>query len=148
MEKKVCTKCKRELSIEEFRWKNKLKGKKHSQCKECQRQQEKERYQVDIARKEKLLDIAQKQKSRNAIFIEQNKQCGCAKCGEKRHYVLDFHHIDPSQKNNTINNLRTCSLETLQKEIEKCIVLCSNCHREFHHFEFEQNITLRDYLGW
>ena len=41
METKICTKCKRELSLDNFRWKNKAEGKKHSQCKECQSKQEK-----------------------------------------------------------------------------------------------------------
>ena len=35
---KICTKCKRGLPISEFRWKNKIKGIHHSQCKDCQKQ--------------------------------------------------------------------------------------------------------------
>lgn len=147
-ELKQCTKCGRMLPLENFRWKDKSKGKKHSQCKECQSRQEKQRYQTDIIRKEQVLERAKTTKERNVEYINNKKSSyGCAKCGEKRYYVLDFHHKDPLQKKDNINNLRGCSYETIDKEIDKCIVLCSNCHREFHHLEFEIGITLEEYLG-
>lgn len=146
-ELKQCTKCGRELPLENFRWKNKSLGKKHSQCKECQKKQEKQRYQTDVTRKEQILARTKTLKERNAEYIILKKSNGCVKCGEKRHYVLDFHHIDPNEKSNNINNLRTCSQETLDAEIAKCVVLCSNCHREFHHLEFINEITLEQYLG-
>lgn len=144
---KQCSKCKRILPIDNFRWKNKSKNIKHSQCKECQAKAEKIRYQQDKERKEKIIQRSLSYKERNLEYIKEKKSCGCQKCGEKRFYVLDFHHIDKENKNDTINHLRTCSLETLKKEIEKCIVLCANCHREFHYLEnIDSNLTLSQYL--
>ncbi|MBR5939451.1 hypothetical protein IKZ77_02785 [Candidatus Saccharibacteria bacterium] len=72
----------------------------------------------------------------------------CAKCGENRGYVLDFHHKDPATKEATIARMTSnkYTLDKLEKELEKCIVLCANCHREFHYFNKNLGITLDDYL--
>ena len=48
--------------------------------------------------------------------------------------MLDFHHVDPSQKEFTIIDGYRNSDDKLIAEIEKCVCLCANCHREFHHF--------------
>lgn len=58
------------------------------------------------------------------------KVCGYNKCKA----ALDFHHIDPNEKDDRILNLinRKKSLEVIQKEIDKCVVLCCRCHREVH----------------
>lgn len=148
METKQCSKCKRILPIENFRWKNKSQNLHHSQCKQCQSKREKERYLQDKQRKDAIIQRTLSYKERNLEYIKQRKACGCAKCGEKRFYVLDFHHLDKKQKNDTINNLRTCSLDTLSQEIDKCIVLCSNCHREFHYLEnYIDDLTIESYLN-
>ena len=82
------------------------------------------------------------------MVVEIKSSTGCAKCGEKRPYVLDFHHIDPSIKDADIARMTSNSnkVENIQKEIDKCIVLCSNCHREFHYLEMMEKITIEDYL--
>lgn len=55
--------------------------------------------------------------------------CGYNKC----HQAFDFHHKDPSEKEFELCDfwLRK-SWDELIKELNKCILLCSNCHREFH----------------
>ena len=141
---KICTKCQKELPLDAFRWKKKSEGRKHSQCKECQSEQEKLHYQE---RKDKVIENTYSYKERNFQYILERKECGCQKCGEIKHYMLDFHHIDPSQKEANINNLKTsCSLETLKKEIDKCIVLCANCHREFHYLNSHEGLNLETFL--
>lgn len=58
----------------------------------------------------------------------------CAKCGESRKYVIDFHHIDPAKKQYGIGwGIKARGRKSLKKEIEKCICLCRNCHTEFHY---------------
>lgn len=53
--------------------------------------------------------------------------CGYNNCIE----ALEFHHIDPSQKDFTISGTSK-AFETLKKEVDKCIMVCSNCHKEIH----------------
>ena len=48
--------------------------------------------------------------------------------------ILDFHHIDPKQKKFTIASKTSGSMDDIEKEIQKCVCLCRNCHAEFHHF--------------
>lgn len=70
----------------------------------------------------------------------------CQKCGESRFYLLDFHHRDPATKEFGIAKRANTKLSTLMPEIQKCVVLCSNCHREFHHLEFSKGLTIEEYL--
>ena len=55
--------------------------------------------------------------------------CGYDRCIE----ALEFHHLDPTQKDFGISHKGyTRSWEKVKEEVEKCILLCANCHREFH----------------
>jgi predicted HNH restriction endonuclease len=49
--------------------------------------------------------------------------------------VYDFHHEDPTQKDASISELFRAMKpwEEIQPEIEKCILLCANCHRKVHY---------------
>lgn len=74
----------------------------------------------------------------------------CAKCGDNRFYVLDFHHLDPSIKEETIARMlsNSASQEKIKEEIQKCICLCSNCHREFHYLQNQNNnFSIQEYLS-
>lgn len=56
----------------------------------------------------------------------------CEKCGyDKSSWALDFHHKDPEQKSFSISKGKK-SFETLKPEIDKCELLCKNCHAEEH----------------
>lgn len=56
----------------------------------------------------------------------------CSKCGENRWWLLDFHHTNPSEKDCEVTKLIDAP-NKLKKELEKCIVLCANCHRHLHY---------------
>ena len=53
--------------------------------------------------------------------------CGYNRCQE----ALEFHHLDPQEKDFTISG-GTKSFESLKPEVDKCMLLCANCHREIH----------------
>ena len=150
MESKICSKCKEEKPISEFRWRNKSKGTLHSQCKECEKVRDKIHYQESKLRQQSVEATAMFQKDRNIQIVEQAKTCGCRKCGEKRPYVLDFHHRIPTDKVYTISHLiKSGGEEKLREELEKCDVLCANCHREFHYLNSTQDLSYEDYInGW
>jgi 5-methylcytosine-specific restriction endonuclease McrA len=56
----------------------------------------------------------------------------CARCGYNKYYgALEFHHLDPTQKSFQLSvRGLTKSFEVLSEEAKKCLLLCSNCHRE------------------
>ena len=58
----------------------------------------------------------------------------CSHCGYDRCIeALDFHHLDPTQKDFGISSKGyTRSWEKIHKELDKCILVCANCHRELH----------------
>lgn len=64
------------------------------------------------------------------------EKCGYNKCDE----ALEFHHIEQSEKDFCISD-RNIKLdwEEIKKELDKCILLCANCHREEHAKEHKEN---------
>lgn len=130
METKICSKCKKEKPISEYHkngFNSRGEQKYRGYCKECANKRETERYW----------------EKRN--FIDSQRTV-CAKCGENRTHVLDFHHRNPDEKEFTIGQLKKGSQELIQEEIDKCICLCANCHRDFHFLERTIKITLDEYL--
>ena len=54
--------------------------------------------------------------------------CGYDKCID----ALQFHHTDPTQKEFSLGKRRGLNIAALRKELDKCILVCSNCHVEIH----------------
>lgn len=131
MATKICTKCGRELPEEDFYWRNKEKGIRRSDCKYCHNQYVKDKYI-----------------EKHEIIESLKSQCKCAKCGDNRGYLLDYHHIDPSIKDSGISQMlaNNRKYDDIVEEINKCVVLCANCHREFHYLEKEINLNIQQYL--
>lgn len=58
----------------------------------------------------------------------------CVRCGENTPVSLDFHHIKENKRKNISYMVSNgFGWDSLTKEMEKCIVLCSNCHRIEHY---------------
>lgn len=63
----------------------------------------------------------------------------CTVCGFAHTAALDFHHVDPSKKEYSVNRLiSNKQFVKAYEEIKKCIVLCANCHRIHHHNEHKK----------
>jgi hypothetical protein len=59
---------------------------------------------------------------------------GCSRCSENDPICLEFHHVDSTKKEIGISKaIQHCWSDIrLQAEIDKCIILCSNCHKKEH----------------
>jgi hypothetical protein len=141
---KQCSKCKIEKELTEFRIKNKTTGILHSWCIICKNEYDRNFYNDNAIRKAQIRKNNIIQKKRGKEFIKEYKEShACSKCGEQRWYVLDFHHL--LNKKNEIAELsrKGNSINSIKNEIEKCIVLCSNCHREEHYLSNTLGIKLK-----
>lgn len=60
----------------------------------------------------------------------------CIKCGyNKYNGALEFHHTDPNEKDFSISMSKLLKFDNvIKKELDKCILLCSNCHKEEHGY--------------
>lgn len=65
----------------------------------------------------------------------QYKGGKCQKCGENRPATLCFHHRDPSQKELKLDgrSFANRKWETIKEEVDKCDLLCHNCHHMLHY---------------
>ena len=68
---------------------------------------------------------------------EIKKKYKCSKCNEDRWVCLEFHHKNPKDKKFTVAESisKGYGKKSILAEIEKCIVLCSNCHQHFHYLK-------------
>lgn len=115
--KRKCPQCQeiKEINRENF-YIRKNTSKPHAWCKKCN---------------DKIAYAKQLERKRKAVEYKGNK---CCICGYNRYVgALDFHHIDPSKKDFNISELRSYTWEHIKKEVDKCILVCKNCHAEIHH---------------
>lgn len=141
METKICTICKTDFpkDREHFhirKTKNGITFQNH--CKQCHAEYRKKHYGEN---RERYIDKAKEYKADVVKWYKNYREnLSCSQCGEKRHWVLDFHHSDPSEKEFNISTYVSGSSKSkLLKEINKCIVLCANCHRDLHYKEKQAN---------
>ena len=66
---------------------------------------------------------------------EYKTKCACSKCGESHPATLHFHHTNPKEKDVAVAKATAhgYSIERIEKEIAKCVVLCANCHAKEHY---------------
>jgi len=144
---KICIKCRiSKDEILDFYWQEKKKGRRHSICKECcnirskkYREQNRDKL-ISYMNKWKMANselVKSNNKKHNKLTLLKNRQnlfnfikdkC-CIDCGNKDHRTFQFHHRDPKIKKDNINRMMSSTWKTLFSEIEKCDILCANCHQ-------------------
>jgi hypothetical protein len=110
---KCCSKCDKTKSIEEFRRREKGKEARRSECRDC--------YNKD----------SRKRNERNVRLLREylrNKGCKC--CGNTNPLHLQFHHVRGEKKAKITDMVKgRRSWESILEEMEKCDVVCANCHQ-------------------
>lgn len=128
-EKIKCTKCLQEKDFSEFSSHRASGGiyKRRYTCRECYNQyfknylnNDKHRALVSKKQNERRQEIAKLKTSKGCCI------CGYSKCSE----ALEFHHLDRESKTDRISRLIVSKSSMLSDELEKCVILCANCHRE------------------
>lgn len=133
MDTKRCTKCGEEKSVTEFTKKARNKDGLNSRCRHCTRKTVNNHYSNNKDYyKTKAHDHDKKVKKYIREVREKNV---CVSCGEDKWWRLDFHHRNKDEKEYSIAAMRGQSLSVVQEELNKCDVLCANCHRDVHHLE-------------
>ena len=86
-----------------------------------------------LKNKEKQIEKTKRHKKKiRDWFMELKATMCCSTCGENHIACLEFHHLDPTKKEELVSKLiaYSGSKKRIMKEVEKCIVLCANCHRK------------------
>jgi predicted transcriptional regulator len=112
---KTCSKCKQKKELNSSNFYMRKDGRFHYWCKRCNNF---------------ISHNRQKKMKRDAVAYKGGK---CYICGYSK-YVgsMDFHHVDPTRKDFAISSLRSYTWSIIQQELDKCILVCKNCHGEIH----------------
>lgn len=141
---RICTKCGLEKDVNDFRLRDKKRGIRQSWCKKCMSEYEKTTWSESEHRRISNKDKCKDRRMRNRIHvlnILSSKRCEI--CGEDDPVVLEFHHTVADNKFMEISKMiaGAYSIEKINKEIEKCIVLCANCYaretaKQFGYYKY------------
>lgn len=107
----------------------------NSYCKECNKEYQKKHYDDN---KTDYINKKNNRKKELKEYVDSIKiKAKCSRCQEDDIACLDFHHIDDKVKDFNIGEAvsRGISVDKINKEIDKCVILCSNCHRKLHYYE-------------
>jgi len=134
MKTKVCTRCRQEKSLSEFYKAKGGKGGLCSFCKSCNSKKHKKWYEKNKIKANAYRSRCQRSLKQKCVDYKGGK---CSICGyDKCVAALDFHHINPKEKEFAFHGL-TASWKKAEKELNKCALLCANCHRELHYYSKE-----------
>lgn len=90
-------------------------------------------YHLGSGVKEKQIKRQVRNRTKNITELKQIYGAACVICNySKCMKALDFHHVDPSTKLFEISDHKL-KVKEIAIEAKKCVLLCSNCHRELHH---------------
>ncbi len=125
-----CIKCECEKESDEFHWKSKSDGTRISTCKSCRKIQAAARW-ASGSEKEKNYEskarrVARAQDYLWSVLIDAS----CADCGETNPLVFEFDHVRGETFLDVARMVvSNYGVEAIRLEVEKCDVVCANCHK-------------------
>ena len=141
MATKICNHCGIEKDETEFNWRYKVLGLRHDTCRECAHNHNKKYFEGD-AKKRHLQQVKERKHAVRDVAREwvwnYLSTHPCQECGETDPMVLEFHHEGEKELPISVMVNGGYPIPKIQAEIDKCIVLCANCHRK---------VTMRE-RGW
>lgn len=133
---KICVKCGKELPITDFVFKDKKNNIRCARCKTCDNADKRKSYKKHYEKnKNKFEERRFKFEQERKEFVWNIKKQGCVCCGESDPACIDFHHLRDKEFN-IAEKVTWLSEENMMKEINKCVRLCSNCHRKLHYYNY------------
>ncbi len=136
---RLCIACLKTLPSRFFRWKNRKAGLKVPRCKPCDIL-----YRAEVYRSKTPLYIERNKRRYQKLmdFVTNLKRGPCMDCKKKFDpCAMDFDHRDSSLKIDKVSRLlsRSFSKERILEEINKCDLICANCHRVRTKLRFDAN---------
>lgn len=128
---KVCTKCSKSKPLTEFNRRSRSPDGHMNWCRDCKHSYDAGWYQQNRERHiRNVRPFARRFRQTERAYAQSMKQVPCADCGkEYPPYVMDYDHVRGSKVTN-VSYLAGFARQRLRDEIEKCDVVCANCHRE------------------
>ncbi len=128
---KQCATCKKLKNDEDFNWRWKALGIRHVTCRECQKTHRRNWYENHKEQHLENVKIRKYEVRKEARQYVLNYLSAhpCTNCGESDPVVLEFHHLYGKDKAISKMVADGWSIGRIQQEIDKCVVLCANCHR-------------------
>lgn len=138
---KLCHGCGQVLDLSSFNFKVATRGIRQPVCRTCSREASRRYYLLDPAPYKARAAASRVYRERNRenmhAYLASSR---CVDCGLDDFCVLEFDHRDPTEKEAEVGHLarRSPSWAVVLREIEKCDVVCANCHR----------MRSAKYFGW
>ena len=133
----ICSTCKGEFPDDQFNWLSRPQNKRKSFCRVCDRACRARCYRKHRTRQ--IQEVQLRSKKRLQQLSEWKATVGCQVCKETDPCCLDFHHLNPSDKEFSISEaLAKRSMASILDEIKKCVLVCKNCHAKIHNGGSEQ----------
>jgi hypothetical protein len=150
IDEKLCKCCGYLYPLTEFHKHGQTRDKRNTYCKVCANQRARDNHHANKgARNQKRQVLYRATIPQRKIKAVAYKGGACQNCGGVfLPCQYDFHHLDPSTKDYNPSQAMNQSEEVMYRELDKCMLVCANCHRLAHYapdiFILGKEVTIND----